>query len=131
MLYLILIMHAVAAATIVQTPRLPGTLPRIPPQEALAAIVKMIEPVAPAGTAGSSGGEVDCDVIIATDGTVESATTLAGAETLRPAAIAAVRQWRFKPFVVDGRPARVVALIALHFPDPAADGYLAFERAIA
>ena len=109
-------------ATLPQAPNLAAASVRIDTAEALAQIVKRVDPVWPPGAAAAQiGGAVTVDIIVGLTGTVESATALVGAQPLRAAAIAAVKRWTFKPFVRNGKPVRVRVLIPVQFPDPKGD----------
>jgi TonB family protein len=63
-------------------------------------------------------GAVVLNVRIAQDGSVESATLLSGPPLLGPAARDAVKQWRFKPRMMSGRPAEMQTRITLNFQLP-------------
>ncbi|HXJ87586.1 MAG TPA: energy transducer TonB [Candidatus Binatia bacterium] len=60
-------------------------------------------------------GEVVLDAIISRDGTVERLTALSGHPMLVPAAIDAVKQWRYKPYVVDGKPVPIETHVTVNF----------------
>ena len=66
-----------------------------------AELVYMVKPVYPA-EAKQKGieGTVRIDAIVSEKGEVTKATALSGSELLREAALAAVRQWRYKPLGV-------------------------------
>jgi tetratricopeptide (TPR) repeat protein len=97
-----------------------GAAPRIPTPQALAATIKKVDPIVPpAAVSAKVWGTVIANVIVRADGTVESVDVIDGPALLRQAAIDALRQWTFKPFVVNGRPARIVSLLEVVFPDPA------------
>ncbi|HZZ57883.1 MAG TPA: TonB family protein, partial [Opitutaceae bacterium] len=49
-------------------------------------------------------------------GRVTDVSVLSGHHLLRGAAVDAVRQWRYRPYLVDGAPAPVFTTITLHFP---------------
>lgn len=105
--------------------------PRVDMNEALRQIVKMVEPVVPPEAAAAKiGGTVVTEAIIRVNGTVESVSVLAGPQALHKAAIDAVKQWAFKPFLRNGKPARVLALIDVTFPDPARDEAQRRNRAV-
>jgi TonB family protein len=72
-------------------------------------IAHRVEPVFPAGRRGSAIVEVT----IGHDGTVEDVRTLRADVGFEAPAIAAVRQWRYEPTIVDGRPIRVLATVSL------------------
>jgi periplasmic protein TonB len=57
-------------------------------------------------------------VVVGHDGTVQNATLVSGQEILGKAAIAAVKQWRFKPYYSQGRPAEMQTRITLNFRLP-------------
>jgi TonB family protein len=63
-------------------------------------------------------GPVVLDVRIGRDGAVQNATVVSGQEILGKAAIAAVRQWRFRPHYAHGRPAEMQTRVTLNFRLP-------------
>jgi TonB family protein len=63
-------------------------------------------------------GPVLLDVHIGEAGTVQEIKVVNGPPLLAEAAVAAVRQWRFKPRTVDGRPVAMETLITLNFTLP-------------
>jgi TonB family protein len=71
--------------------------------------VHRVEPAFPAGRRGSA----ILEITIARDGTVEDVRTLRADEGFETPAVQAVRQWRFEPTVVDGRPVRVIHVVPL------------------
>jgi protein TonB len=58
-------------------------------------------------------------VSIGRDGSVQDAKFLQGSLVFARAAIDAVKQWRFKPYSLNGRVVSVQSLITLHFKPPA------------
>ena len=68
-----------------------------------------VEPVFPAGRRGS----VILEITIARDGPVEDVRTLRADDGFEAPAVAAIRQWRYEPTIVDGRPIRVIHTVAL------------------
>jgi protein TonB len=60
-------------------------------------------------------GLVKLEGVIAKDGTIEQLRLLSGHPLLAPAALAAVRQWRYRPTHLNGEPVEVVAPIEVHF----------------
>lgn len=60
-------------------------------------------------------GTVVLRVIIATDGTIKELTVLSGHRLLAPAAVEAVRQWRYRPTLLAGRPVEVITTIEVTF----------------
>jgi TonB family protein len=63
-------------------------------------------------------GPVTLDVRIAPDGTVETVNSVNGQRLLADAAIAAVRQWRFKPHVSNGQAVEMQTRVILNFRLP-------------
>lgn len=60
-------------------------------------------------------GAVVLDANIGKDGAVESLTVVSGHPMLVPAAMAAVKQWRYKPFTINEVPALVLTQITVNF----------------
>jgi protein TonB len=71
------------------------------------------------GKAGGQRGTVVLQVLIGRDGSVQDAMFMQGSLVFARAAIAAVKQWRFKPYSLNGRPVAVQSLITLNFKPPA------------
>lgn len=84
-----------------------------------ALLVKKVEPIYPhvAIVAGISGA-VKLHAIIGTDGSIEDLNVVAGHPLLADAALDAVRQWRYKPYVLNGRPIEVETFITVVFRRP-------------
>jgi protein TonB len=61
-------------------------------------------------------GEVVVQAVVARDGTVTDAIALRGHHLLRGAAVDAVRQWRYRPYMIDGYPAEVSTTVTVDFP---------------
>ncbi|MGA9978794.1 MAG: TonB family protein [Candidatus Sulfotelmatobacter sp.] len=60
-------------------------------------------------------GAVVLDIHIGQDGTVQDAKLVSGEPLLADAAMAAVRQWRFQPRLVDGAPVEMQTTVTLNF----------------
>jgi TonB family protein len=60
-------------------------------------------------------GQVMLDTLIGEDGTVKEVQAVSGPDLLRPAAVDAVKWWRFEPYQVDGRATPVHTLIEVDF----------------
>lgn len=78
-------------------------------------ILKMVPPTRPAGV-----GEVDTDRVlmnatIGRDGAVKAVRVIDGDKQLAKAATDAVKQWRYKPYLVNGQPADVETQITVDF----------------
>jgi periplasmic protein TonB len=70
--------------------------------------------VYPANAAGKQG-TVTLQVLIGRDGTVQDAKFLQGSLAFARAAIDNVRQWKFKPYTMNGRPVSVETNLTLKF----------------
>ena len=60
-------------------------------------------------------GTVRLQAIISTDGTIENLTVLSGHPLLIPAALDAVRQWRYQPTLLNGVPVEVETTVEVNF----------------
>ncbi|MEJ7710542.1 MAG: energy transducer TonB [Pyrinomonadaceae bacterium] len=82
--------------------------------------MKKVEPVYPvAAKAAGAQGLVRVQVMTNQGGEVESATALDGHALLQPAAVEAVKQWRFKPTESSEGAAKMKSTIAFQFVLPA------------
>jgi protein TonB len=52
---------------------------------------------------------------ISKDGTIENLHLLSGHPMLAPAAIEAVKQWKYKPYILNGEPVEVETQITVNF----------------
>ncbi len=74
------------------------------------------EPVyPPLARAARIQGEVVLSAIIDANGTIQNLTLVSGHPMLVPNAIAAVRQWRYKPYLLNGQPVEVETTITVIF----------------
>jgi protein TonB len=95
----------------------PVDLPETAVRELLA---QGAEPAYPAAAkAGGQRGSVVLQVLIGRDGTVQDAKFLQGSLIFARVAIDAVKQWSFKPYLVNGRAVSVQSAITLNFKPPA------------
>jgi protein TonB len=79
-------------------------------------IVQRVPPVYPANakTAGVQGA-VELSITIGTDGKVQNAAILAGPPLLTQAALDAVSQWVYQPFMLNGQPVAVNSTVTVNF----------------
>ena len=63
-------------------------------------------------------GPVTLEAVVGKDGSVKSLKTISGDPQLAAAARNAVRQWRFKPFLQDGKPAEFQTQVTVNFRLP-------------
>jgi len=113
------------------TPEASGTKPveaamssiepvNLPESAAWDLLAQKVDPVYPdSARAGRQLGSVVLQVLIARDGTVQDAKFLQGSLVFARAAIEAVKQWRFKPYSMNGRAVSVQSVITLNFKPPA------------
>lgn len=97
----------------------PAGVLELAPDVAEAGLLHRVEPDYPeAARQQGIQGAVVLSVRIAQDGGVQSATLVSGPALLAQAASDAVKQWRFKPRLVSGRPAEMQTKITLEFRLP-------------
>lgn len=81
-----------------------------------AELIRRVQPVYPAvARAARISGTVELRAIIATDGSVKQLEILSGNMILAQAAVAAVREWRYRPTRLDGVDVEVETLITVNF----------------
>lgn len=89
---------------------------RVDPEEQEKRLIHQVRPEYPdvARQAGIDG-TVSMRVLINKDGRVEKIDVLSGEQTLEDAAVAAVRQWQYRPFLLEKKPVPVVTVVNLEF----------------
>ena len=89
---------------------------RVPTTEAMRAAVSKPSPqYPPVARQMKVAGKVDVEATVSTDGTVESAKAIAGNPLLTPAAVNAVKGWKFNPFTENGQPAKAIVVLSFDF----------------
>lgn len=79
-------------------------------------LIHRVDPVyPPSALAQGIEGTVTLYAVIASDGAVKNLQSLDGPPALVPAALAAVRQWRYSPSLLNGRPIQTERQIKIHF----------------
>lgn len=79
-------------------------------------LVHRVEPsYPPLARAARVQGEVILSAIISTSGEIENLQLVSGHPMLVPAALTAVRQWRYKPYLLNGQPTEVETTITVIF----------------
>ena len=79
-------------------------------------LIHRVEPVyPPLAKAARVQGEVVLSAIISTNGEIENLQLVSGHPMLVPTAIAAVKQWRYKPYLLNGQPVEVETTITVIF----------------
>lgn len=79
-------------------------------------VVSKVPPVYPADA--KIQGSVVMNVIIGKDGNVQSERIVSGRPLLLPAAMDAVKQWKFRPYLLNGNPVEVDTQITVNFTPP-------------
>ena len=100
---------------------LPAIQPvNLPEAAARSLLVQQADPVYPDSAKSSrQQGSVVLQVLIAADGSVQDAKFLQGSLVFARAAIDAVKQWRFKPYQMNGRAAAAQTVLTISFRPPA------------
>ncbi|MFZ0419671.1 MAG: energy transducer TonB [Candidatus Sulfotelmatobacter sp.] len=79
-------------------------------------LLRKVEPAYPAiARAARIQGDVVLKAIIDKDGNIQDLQLVSGHPMLVPAAIQAVKQWRYKPFLLNGQPVEVETTITVIF----------------
>jgi protein TonB len=79
-------------------------------------LIKRVQPkYPPAALAAHVQGAVQIEATINKEGKVVDVKVLSGDPVLARAALEAVRQWRYKPYYLDGQPVEVETQIAVNF----------------
>jgi len=82
-------------------------------------IEQRVEPIYPREALEQRiGGEVQLQAVVAEDGTVHDLKVMKGHPLLARAAILAVSQWRYRPYLLNGQPIRMTTEITLIFTLP-------------
>ena len=61
------------------------------------------------------GGRVELQATISRSGTIENLRVMSGPAVLQQAAIDAVKQWRYRPYLLNGEPVEVETMIDVNF----------------
>jgi len=79
-------------------------------------LIQKLEPsYPPLARAARVQGEVILSAVIDTNGEIKNLQLVSGHPMLVPSAIAAVRQWRYKPYLLNGQPVEVETTITVIF----------------
>ena len=97
--------------------------PRVTPQTKIgggnvqgATLIRRVEPLyPPLALTGHIEGSVRFSVLIGKDGTVRNLQVISGVPVLIRAASDAVKQWIYRPFLLDGQPVEGVTQLDVHF----------------
>jgi TonB family protein len=98
----------------------PASIVELTPEAAEGSVIERVEPDYPEqALAQRLQGPVLLDVHIGANGAVQDIKVVSGAPQLAEAATAAVRQWKFRPRVVNGRAVEMNTQVTLKFTLPA------------
>jgi protein TonB len=79
-------------------------------------LIKRVQPKYPANAlAMRAHGAVQIEATVDKQGNVVSPRVLSGDPVLAAAALEAVRQWRYKPYYLDGEPVEIQTEITINF----------------
>ena len=79
-------------------------------------LTKKVDPVYPAAAlADHITGVVVMQVLVDGEGKVEDATVVSGPNSLRDASVTAVRQWTYRPYLINGNPVEVQSTVTINF----------------
>ena len=79
-------------------------------------LLKRVQPVyPPLARQARVQGTVELRAIISTTGTIENLIVVRGHPLLAAAAIEAVRQWRYRPYLLNNQPVEVETEITVNF----------------
>jgi general secretion pathway protein A len=87
----------------------------VPESTMRANIVQMVPPSLPEGFPDDTEETVRMQAVIGRDGRVRNTRVLSGDPNLASMAADAVKQWRYKPYLVNGQPADVETQITVNF----------------
>ena len=84
-----------------------------------ATVLERVNPIYPLHARSHGiGGEVILDATVAPNGSVRKVAVISGPSTLTDAAVTAVRQWRFSPAMLNGKPVEIQQRITIVFKTP-------------
>jgi protein TonB len=79
-------------------------------------LYKKVEPIYPQiAKQAHVQGTVILAMVIGKDGTIENLHVVSGHPLLRNAAMDAVKQWRYHPYILDGEPVEVDTTVTVNF----------------
>jgi TonB family protein len=84
--------------------------------------------IPPLAKAARIQGIVHASILIDETGSVKSLTLISGHPMLAPAALEAIRQWKYKPFQVDGKATSVQTEVQVSIPESVSQSDIDLER---
>ncbi len=108
-----------ATSSLANVPRLQPVVPqrvRISQGVTRGLLIKRVEPsYPPLARAARVQGDVVLTAVISVNGDIENLQLVSGHPMLVPSAITAVKQWRYKPYLLNGQPVEVETTITVIF----------------
>ena len=93
-----------------------GELKKVTQSEAVSAAVSKVQPeYPPIARQLKLQGVAELEMVVAEDGTVEKVNIVSGNPVLTKPSSEALKKWKFKPFVQDGKPVKVTASMSFKF----------------
>ncbi len=81
-----------------------------------ASLLKSVSPIYPAtAKAQNVSGDVKIDVLVDANGNVSTVKVISGPTLLHQAALNAVKQWKYEPAQLNGKPTAVHVSVTIHF----------------
>jgi periplasmic protein TonB len=114
-------MHSMRAAIALILLCLPGCYAqdaekRVSRAEAAEAVISKVQPDYPMiAQQLKIQGAVELEAIVSEAGAVEKVNIVSGNPVLTKPAAESLKKWKFKPFLADGKPTRVVAPVSMMF----------------
>ncbi len=113
----VLLMCAAAAGQ-AQRAAEPSNLPIVPADKAKQNLVTVVQPeYPPLAKAARIAGIVHASVVIDETGSVKNLKLISGHPMLAPAALEAIRKWKYKPFQVDGKSTAIQTEVQISIPE--------------
>jgi protein TonB len=79
-------------------------------------LIRKVQPAYPAlARSARIQGAVVLQATISTQGAIENLKVLSGHPILVPAALEAVRQWRYRPYILNNQPVEVETQVTVNF----------------
>ena len=79
-------------------------------------VIHKVDPVYPAiAKTARVSGTVILQAVIGKDGTIQNLHVVSGHPLLTQAALDAVKQWRYRPYILNGDPVEVDTQVEVHF----------------
>jgi TonB family protein len=97
----------------------PAAPVQVPPESVEGLLIRRVAPIyPPLARQARLQGAVVLEVIVSKSGEVRDLQLVSGHPMLAPAAIDAVKQWRYRPYEQDGRPVEIKTTVQINFSIP-------------